>query len=320
MGGGDVGGGGGGSSSSGSTAYSRAGTSQQNAAYNLPTSLSSLINSQVQNYGGTDDAAKTFLTKMVNDDSSLPGHAGLTAGAAVNPFSSTYETDTQADFDNRLTKALGLSRTGMENAIAPLNRGKSFREAEVTADMTRTRTDDINRQKMVDFGIMKDSALQKTGQGIQSANILDQLKAINAGGLVSLSELLGSKSNAVTENFSGEGSQNATGYSYGAGGGANIGCCFIFLEAFDGTLPWWVRECRDEFYTPDMRTGYVRMSTWLVPLMRRNRFARWLTTNLMTRPLTKWGGWYKGAKGYEGAWIYKPFVSFWFKLWTLTGK
>lgn len=319
MGGGDVGGGAGGSSSGGSTAFNRAGTSNQNAAYSLPTSLSSLISSQTANYGGSDDVGKSFLTKLVNNDSTLPGHDSLASAAAIDPFSTEYETSTQALFDNRLQKALATSRTGTENALAPLNRGKSFREAEVIADMGRSRNDDITRQRTVDSGIMRESAGQVNNQGISAANILNQIKGVNAAGLVSLAELLGSKSNAVTEDFTGQGSQNATGYSYGGGGSLNAGCCFIFLEVYNGKLPWWVRECRDEFYTPRMRSGYVFMSRWLVPAMQRSRVVRGLVNALLVQPLTKWGGWYKGVGGYASFGYLRPVVRFWFNLWTLIG-
>lgn len=120
--------------------------------------------------------------------------------------------------------------------------------------------------------------------------------------------------------------------SGGSGGGGGMGgimsalgpmaCCFIFLESYNGTLPWWVRECRDEFApeSTSRRIGYIRMSKWLVPAMRVSKVARFLTNILMVNPLTKWGGFYKGVKGYENGWVYKPFVNAWFAMWYLLGK
>lgn len=95
------------------------------------------------------------------------------------------------------------------------------------------------------------------------------------------------------------------------------GCCFIFMEAYNGALPWWVRECRDEFAPENTsrRTGYINMSKWLVPLMQRNKAARMLVNVLMIKPLTLWGGWYKKVN--RTGFIFKPFVKMWFKIWEL---
>lgn len=317
-----MGGSGGGSTGSegGSTAFSRAGTAAQTNAYSLPSALSSLLNSSMQMYGGTDDQAKTFLHKMVNQDSTLPGNTNLaTVANGLNPLSTTYETDTQNQFDNRLQKMLAVSRTGMENANAPLNRGKEYREAEVISQGTRDRPEELRKQRFADFGMLQGANSTMLGQGNQAAEILQRLKMSNVAGAGAMGELLGSKASTTTENFSGQGNQSNTAYSMGGGMGFNL-CCFIFLEALNGKLPWWVRACRDEFITPRRRLGYVWMSRWLVPLMQRNRLARWLTNTLMIQPLMKWGGWYKHVKGYESYAYLKPFVVVWFRVWDEIGK
>jgi len=102
--------------------------------------------------------------------------------------------------------------------------------------------------------------------------------------------------------------------------GGTIGasaCCFIFMEAYNGDMPYWVRECRDEFAPENTarREGYIKMAKWLVPLMQRSKTVRMLVNLLMIKPLTNWGGWYKKVKGYELSFIYKPFVKVWFKVW-----
>lgn len=125
----------------------------------------------------------------------------------------------------------------------------------------------------------------------------------------------------------GGGSQSSGGG--GGGGGAGLGgimgmasmCCFIFLESNHGNLPWWVRECRDEFApeSTSRRIGYIRMANWLVPAMRKSVVVRSTVNVLMVKPLTLWGGWYKKVKGYEWCWIFRPVVDFWFNIWTLMG-
>lgn len=105
----------------------------------------------------------------------------------------------------------------------------------------------------------------------------------------------------------------------GLAGGAGAACCFIFMEAYNGNMPYWVRECRDEFApeSTKRREGYIKMAKWLVPLMQKSKIVRYLVNLLMIKPLTNWGGYYKKVKGYENDFIYKPFVKFWFKLWQI---
>ena len=102
-----------------------------------------------------------------------------------------------------------------------------------------------------------------------------------------------------------------------AGGLGATACCFIFMEAYNGDMPYWVRECRDEFAPENTarREGYIKMAKWLVPLMQKSKVVRSIVNNLMIKPLTKWGGYYKKVKGYEYSFIYKPFVRMWFKIW-----
>ena len=98
------------------------------------------------------------------------------------------------------------------------------------------------------------------------------------------------------------------------------GCCFIFMEAYNGRMPWWVRSCRDEFAPESSarREGYIRMSKWLVPAMKY-KAVRAAVNVLMIKPLTVWGGWYRNVKGYEHGRIFKPVVNTWFRLWEVYG-
>lgn len=121
----------------------------------------------------------------------------------------------------------------------------------------------------------------------------------------------GNTASNATGNSSGGASVNTTPQSFLGG------CCFIFLESYNGTLPWYVRACRDEFYTPVRRAGYVRMSLWLVPAMRVSRLARTLVNYSMVKPLTAYGRWYKDGVGC--GYLAKPLVDFWFKTWEILG-
>jgi hypothetical protein len=107
------------------------------------------------------------------------------------------------------------------------------------------------------------------------------------------------------------------------GGAASAGtlCCFIFLEAYNGNMPWFVRECRDEFApeSSERRAGYIKMAGWLVPLMQKYKIVRMTVNGLMIKPLTRWGGYYKKVKGYEYGFIFRPFVKAWFWIWKKYG-
>lgn len=97
-------------------------------------------------------------------------------------------------------------------------------------------------------------------------------------------------------------------------------CCFIFMEAYNGLMPWWVRKCRDAYYTPTRRLGYVRTAKVLVPLMEKSKFIRQLVNDTMIAPLTSYGGHLFNVKGYEDGRKYKGYTNFWFKVWDLIGK
>lgn len=96
-------------------------------------------------------------------------------------------------------------------------------------------------------------------------------------------------------------------------------CCFIFLEAYNGLMPWWVRKCRDAFYTERRKKGYVRCSRILVPLMERSPFIRQLVNDLMIAPLTSYGGHLFRVSGYEDGSKYRGYTNFWFRFWDILG-
>lgn len=164
-----------------------------------------------------------------------------------------------------------------------------------------------------------------------ATNPLDAYAAMQGGGQQTVSNMgvldqTGSTTGAYGSPTGFTGTASSGGGSGGGGGAGGImsllgGCCFIFMEAYKGEMPWWVRACRDEFAPESTarRRGYIRMARWLVPKMQQNIFARLLVWFLMIKPLTVWGGWYKKVSGYERGWLCRPFVFFWFKVWEWTG-
>ena len=310
---------GGGSSDNngGSSAFSRSGGTTLNESYGYGPQLQSLITGNLNSTSAQDAAPKTFLSRMVSMDSSMPGFAGQTAGASLNPFSSTYETSTQGLYENRLQQALMKAQSGMENVVAPLERGKSLREQEVINEFARGRNREIRDERNVDSDIMLKSIESMLGQRIAAANAFSPLKMSDQAAFMTAAQLLGNKTSSSSESYSGQGNQSSQATSFG--GGVNF-CCFIMLQGLNGTLPWWVRVCRDTLVDEKSCKGYRKMSKWLVPAMRTWPWVQRLINFIMVHPITKLGGWMCGVKGYEKSWVYKPVFKLWFTLWTLMGE
>jgi len=98
----------------------------------------------------------------------------------------------------------------------------------------------------------------------------------------------------------------------------SVSCCWIFLAAHGGELPWYVRYCRNVLGTAETRRGYTRMSKWLVPLMQRSAVIRWLVRTVMTEPITEYGAYLFGENTH--GWVFRPVKQFWFRIWDNLGK
>ena len=172
-------------------------------------------------------------------DQTLPGYPTATAGAAVDPFSTAYETATQGRYENRVNRGLALARTGVENVLAPLNRGKEFREAEVIDEMARSRQDELRKERNVDYSIASDSMSKLVGQqGIGAAEAMRNYFATLGGNTPSLMAPFGIQESITKENIKGKGAQASSGMSFGAG--MNL-CCFIFHRELDkgSAIRYW---------------------------------------------------------------------------------
>jgi len=179
------------------------------------------------------------------------------------------------------------------------------------------------------------AARDRLGQALGLAtNILPQLRSNITSQAIS-TPLLGQ--NATTQAFGLAGQQsgqiaglqgneqtiNANRKSVSGNVNEAIGsCCFIFLESYNGKLPWWIRELRDVCYEryPLTAKGYKRMAKVLVPLMRRFNFIQKAVDKYMVYPITYYGGWLKVVKGYEDGYKYASYRHFWINVWTLIGK
>jgi hypothetical protein len=163
-----------------------------------------------------------------------------------------------------------------------------------------------------------------------SANAGANYDGISSGGMASQGTYAVDPSTGQNIGSSTPGSSAGTsngGVASGAGGIGSMmsmlgACCWIYFEAYMGAMPEHVRQCRDEFAPESSarRAGYRRMAMWLVPAMRVSKVARILVWMLMVYPMSCWGGFHKGVKGYENCWVFRPFVWMWFKIWEATGS
>lgn len=304
-------------SSDGSSAYARHGQAVAQKLYSGAAGLSGIINGNLTSSVAPNTANKIFLDRMINFDGAVPGdNLRQSIGSIGDPYSSDYAANTQNAFNYRLTSALSRAQSGAENFMAPLERGKSFRESEVISDQSRNRTQELQQQTSSDMGNLIAALNTYLGQRLGASAQYSPMKIADSQSLNTAAQLLGPEYNFNQENFDGTGNQNSSGYTIG--GGLNA-CCFIFLESYNSKLPWWVRVCRDEFVTKKRRDGYNRMAAWLVPLMRQHPEVRaWVNQN-MVLPLTFWGGYYKRVSGFEGFRSYQRVVKQWFQVWDQLG-
>lgn len=316
-------------------------SSQPYASEEAQSYIKSLLGDSVNNQLPYNGNFYQQIQARHDPSRSFIGKSSLENTAQVDPFSRSYEENTYAGYADRVKQLLADVSSG-PTATRGGTAATGFMQAEALDQASRNREQEIRANRGIDFG-MQSSATnalqgiyqQDSSQGIQAGNnwnsfvqgmypiknsaaeLDNQRQSIFNQFLPAAYQLLTPNVATQTENLTGHGSQTAGTVA----AGFNL-CCFIFLEAYHGKMPWFVRECRDEFAPESSarRDGYRKMANWLVPAMRKYRLVRWITWLLMIKPITLWGGYYKKAQGYENGWLFKPAVKFWFKVWEKMGK
>jgi hypothetical protein len=296
----------------------------------------------------TRNPALTQFSQSLGDVANLAtspggfgGQSALQDIYAQSPYSGTYEQNTNDLYDRSFDKARAAAKSGPTNVRGGVARN-SFELAELDTNMSNGRFQQIDQAQKTQAGI-SNQAVQlaniiesgRRGQGMQAIGqqhhdtlARDQQKLEASAGvsrnrnaqamnLGLASKLLGTQKNEHDDDSHGHG--NSSSWSFGGG----VSCCFIFLEALNGQLPWFVREARDFYCTPKRRDGYNRMAGFLVPLMRSSRWVRSAVNFLMITPCLKYGAWdYQATddKNYtKKGWVFKPVVAAWFKIWDFIG-
>ena len=346
-------------SSSTDTSFARNGSTLSTKSYNLPSYIHSLIYDNAwasrvdpalaNKQGGAmmdlmDTSAKQYpgddkLTSIMNQDpKSYVGSASLESMGARNPFSNTYENNTDSAFKQRAADAMaqvgtgpdavrgGSARTGiaqgtMATQLAQM-RGKEIRDAQsaeapivLGAISQANKTEqDRNQSSLAAASGLNTSTGQRGQLVMDSAKTVDNSKLLNLQTLELASKLQGAMNAVQTENYSGAGSQG----SFSGGLGAD--CCFIFLQALNGKLPWFIELARWEYYTPVRRRGYRWMAKWLVPQMAKRLWVAQLVNVVIIRPFLKYGAWLYKVNGDDGMgkWL-APYCQAWLHLWGTLG-
>jgi hypothetical protein len=276
------------------------------------------------------------------DPESYTGKATLTQTATQDPYSDNYEANTEAKFRDTVDNALSRVQTGPDNvrggqARTALTKGDAIERMSLdrATDLRRAQTETATLatsaaqvmaaieqgRRAIISGAQGDWIKAYLGgqqQGLEANRAIDSRRGVDSANIALATNEMSSESSSTTDNLSGKGSQGSSG-SHVEGG--ITGCCFIFLEALNGTLPWYVRKGRDMFQTPERRNGYIRMSKWLVPLMQRSKLARWVVNFIMIKPFLKMGAWFFGDESAQPHWkFYGMYCQCWFNLWSFIGR
>jgi hypothetical protein len=271
------------------------------------------------------------------------GSSSLASTAARDPYSTDFVNQTANRYEDTVKQGISQLQSGPDNV-----RGGQARVGLATGEaldrMALNRTDEIRRAQIQDANLQQSAAqimaaiesgrraLISGGQnqlmqqflggedhGIEAVRSVDARRGINTGNTALGAKTLGITRGETLEDLKGRGNQSGSSSQWGVNLLGN--CCFIFLEGLNGQLPWYVRRGRDVFNTEVRRKGYISMSNWLVPAMRKHNWLKKAVNFVLIKPFLKCGSWFFGEEGAKTRWMaYRPYCHLWFKLWDFLGK
>lgn len=294
-----------------------------------------------QDYTKPPGVDKTQSTQSM-DPQAYPGSSSLASIANTDPFSSVYSEKLKSFYDNLFGEAAAAGGTGPEAVRGGAAHGAMVK-GQVLEKAALDKFDQITKLQLAQqdrtmSGAQMASAIEmarRTGilgaqnqvaqqwiegnrTGARGSELLNMKRRVGADAITSLSDMLAPTKNLTRDDLSGSGNQESSHFGWNAG----INCCFIFLEALNGDLPWYIRRGRDIIGTERERKGYVSMASWLVPLMRRYRSVRTAVNLLMVKPFLIHGAFFfnaEGARPIIGR-LLTPICVSWLKVWDLLGK
>jgi hypothetical protein len=322
----------------------------------LGTAFSNLYNTPSVS-AGLSTADTNFLQSILGRDamqmpgaSVLDGMAGLDPSAGTgastlesivnrNPYGATYETNTNDLYERSFDKARAAAQSGPANVRGGTAR-QGFELAELGTALSQNRFKDVTQNQRQDAGVVGEAAQianaieasrrgtslaavqqRNAGEAVRNQQGLDASRnvagnrQINLGNLALAADVLGAPKQTQTDNLTGQGQQIQSQFGWSTG----LSCCFIFLEAYNGKLPWFVRLGRDTYCTPRVRNGYNWMARFLVPKMRESRLMLNLVNWTMVKPITYFGSWSLAGETNFG-WVAKPVFDMWRAVWWVCGQ
>jgi len=345
------------SRSSSSNKFSRTGTETFDKSYSVPEYISNLVKDNLGLVATNPTLAKKqstlFSNVMEKGDTSIPGYGTLSSIAsqsptgytgrdtlstiaARNPYGGTYENETQSAYERRARDAMAQVATGPE-AVRGGDSRTAILQSLLADRLAQGRGQEVRAAQAQETGHVLDAAksagaieTNRTGQSVAAAGTLgglvsqkdqralDAARALDANKMYNLSalqlgaSLAGTTRGQKTYDLSGEGSGTASDAHI------DFGCCFIFLQALNGVLPWYIDRARWDYLTPNRYRGYKWMSSWLVPAMKRHAWVQWLVNAVIVKPFLKYGAWLYHASERGRAWTL--YCKFWLGVWSTLGS
>ena len=346
--------GGGGSSGS----FRRSGTGKHARYFSIPADINDKVSDAVSG-AQTDPGLATKQVSLFNNlmdnamsAESQPGYSeikgfstmspldysgrdALLAASSRDPYSGAYAQETLGRYQQDAADAMsqvasgpsavrgGDARTGvMQGQLAErlsAGRGQELRQAQlqdlggvITAARSMGDIEGGRLSNSLQAALGLSGIANSVGErGLEAGKAVDVNKLQNLSLLQLATTLQGKTLDKQVDNFSGEGDQS--------GWQGGVSCCFIFLEALNGELPWYVELARKDLWTPARRAGYTWMSKWLVPTMRASAVVKHLVNAVVVKPFLAYGAWLYGENDGYG-WALAPYCSTWLRVWGWLGR
>jgi hypothetical protein len=240
--------------------------------------------------GGLSPTQRAEIERSLARDNAESGVMSPTRQSTVESAMSFGSAD-DANRSNKIGQLNMLIDGALKAGTTFANPLRSFQLTEGAKAPTSTQTGFVGATKPLTGMGVGQQVLGETGQNIRhiqglNANRTSTLQGIGNFGVAATSAVTGGQ-----------------------------GCCFIFLEALNGPLPPYVRKCRDRYgmAMPECVAGYRKLSTWLVPMMRKFGFVKRLINFSMVMPIMKYGRFvvYREKEGRK----YKPIFRAWMSIW-----
>ena len=253
------------------------------------------------NLGGLSPGEGNALERSTNQQMAATGNLGI-----YNP---TNTISNAMNFGDRYNQKIGQmgQALGAANQTATSAQNTGFNPVNLAIGQPNSST-------MGNFGTGTFSNTSANTQNASGQNAFGFGQGVMGN--------MSSMNNAFTGAAAQQAAANTGMMGSMASAGISSACCWIFMEAYKGLMPKFVRSSRDWYYVakPDMATGYRRVASWLVPAMRHSATVRWLVWNLMVSPITQYLGAVNKQKGYKRTVWNKAVTRFWLTSWTKLGK